>query len=130
MKPLKKYYKLVRTAYDDSLKSYAGGDLEYKLNEWTIAPDDTRLFVFDNLETAKEHAFPYSYELYECEIVGGIKGFGAYYYSDNSSFWKLFNKKVKSKKKIIFTKQEFDNIPLADMSAVLCKKVKLTKKVA
>lgn len=129
MKPLKKYYKLVRTAYDDSLKSYAGGDLEYKLNEWTIAPDDTRLFVFDDLETAKKYA-NYYYPLYECEIVGGIKGFGAYFFSNNSSFWKLFNKKVKSKKKIIFTKQEFDNIPLAEMSAVLCKKVKLIKKVA
>ena len=106
-------------------------DTEYKLNEWTVAPANTRLFVFDSLQKAEEfRRFKIGdYQIYECLIVGGIKGFGAHWSADQARFWHCFNEQIKTKKKVQITSYKFP-MALSPVPAILCKKVKLTKKVA
>lgn len=126
----KKYYKVVRQDHQGELISTGVSSIEYKQNEWTIAPDGTRLFVFDSLQNAKDFLDDYiGGVIYECEVEGGIKGFGAFYVRDQRIFWTKFNHFLGKKKKMEISETKF-GIPLTDISAVLCKKVKLTKKVA
>lgn len=125
----KKYYKVVRKDYGGQLISSGVSSIEYKQNEWTIAPDNTRLFVFENLQNAKDFLDDcISGVIYECEVEGGIKGFGAFYARDQRIFWNKFNHFLGKKKKMEFSETKF-GMPLTDINAVLCKKVKLTKKV-
>jgi hypothetical protein len=136
-KEQKKYYKVVYEHYN-SMKSANFSNIgynttQYKLNEWTVAPKNTRLFVFDNLAEAKVYAGKkLFYHIYECKIVGGIRGAGSNF-TDNdriNRYWKVFNKELKKKKKFnVYDVMRKNGILLAFYSAVLTKKVKLIKKV-
>jgi hypothetical protein len=129
----KKYYKIVHCFKDEKgFSYYSWGDpneiVEYKFNEWVEAPEGTRLFVFDNLKEALESRFRQNDVIFECEIVGGIKGKGAYFITGQEKFWEMFNSFIKRKKKV-----DFDligiQILLTFVSAVLTKKVKLVKEI-
>lgn len=128
----KKYYKVVDRIdlssaralnwYSETYTVY------YKLNEWTTAHNNSRLFVFDDLKEAFK--FKQSHEdVYECEIKGGIKFFGCDSRKNIHSFWQVFNKIIQKKKKM--KKEYFEKyyIGLTCISAILAKKVKLTKLV-
>lgn len=128
----KKYYKVVdlevfsngESRYFSARQFYPN---EYKLGQWTEAPENTRFFVFDNLDEAKK--FQDGNEvIFECEIFGGIQGRGAFYTDDTEEFWKLFNSFVKKKKKVNFD-GIFSKMKPTTMPAVLAKKVKLVKPI-
>lgn len=126
---MKKYYKVVRNDWvNRGLISARSGNVQYKVGEWVNAPENTRLFVFDSLQKAKEFCRDQPDEIYECQIKGGVKGFGAYRSSDNETFWKMFNAIISKKKK--FSMEEIEkHIILSFTPAILAKSVKLTKKV-
>lgn len=129
----KKYYKIVRLDEEEKGFSYnSWGNqietVEYKLNEWVEAPKGTRLFVFDSLEEALANKFRQNDVIFECEIVGGIKGRGAFLVGFQREFWKIFNSFVKRKKKVDYNLLG-KKFCLTIMSAVLAKKVKLVKEI-
>jgi hypothetical protein len=135
----KKYYKVVCTVPDHvggkqlySISNKDGREVKYELNKWISAPNETRLFVFDDLNKAKSFRNVFkTRKIYECEIIGGIKGKGARYRDSMDDYWNIFNKELKKKKKIDVEKiMEKNGISLAYIDAILAKKVKLTKKVA
>ena len=129
----KKYYKVVSVNdKKQALTSYifdCFNKVTYKVGEWVDAPDNSRLFVFDSLESAMAFAWN-DQQIYECEIVGGITGYGwiGGYSSDPFRFWEEINNILKRKKKV-----DFDEIrkkyTLCDTRSVLAKKVKLVKLV-
>jgi len=128
----KKYYKVVTEVRDEKgqtayISARYGGLAEYKIGEWTIAPGNTRLFVFDNLDEAFDFAF-LSEHIFECEIIGGIKGRGAFFSDNAPCFWRVFNSYLNKKKKVDFNKI-FKNIEPTEFHSVLAKKVKLIKKI-
>jgi hypothetical protein len=123
----KKYYKVL-TNYYGMLQSARRGNVFYSFGTWTNAPKNTRLFVFDNLIAASNFVLGERDKVFECEIVGGIEGKGAWDISDTNDFWKLFNSFVKKKKKVDFKKigEKFD---LTLTPAILVKKVKLVREI-
>lgn len=120
---MKKYYKVVDK--DDLTSARALRKVEYKINKWTNAPGNTRLFVFDSLSEANNFC-GFEEVIFECEVKGGVKLSGAQWGLDTDYFWKLFNAKIKKKKKIT---QEYvsKKIKLSETPAVLVKSVKLKK---
>lgn len=129
----KKYYKIVRREANATGFSYnswgnPNKKVEYKLNEWVEAPEGTRLFVFDSLEEALANKFRQNDVVFECEIVGGIKGKGAHFINHQEKFWEIFNSFVKKKKKVDFNLIGRQVWP-TDMSAILAKKVKIVKEI-
>lgn len=118
-----KYYKVL----DENLRSFLNiNRIQYKVGEWVKAPSNTRLFVFDNLYNAQK--FNTIYPIFECEIIGGIKGYPEVYYLDHTQYWDKFNARVAKKKKFhVKDCPEFTNLKIID--SVLCKAVKLTTKV-
>lgn len=125
---MKKYYKVVDDNYGYYSSARAYDAVSYKEGEWTKAPRNTRLFVFDNLKDARVFR-GFGEVIFECEIVGGVKFPGAYSNLDNSKFWEIFNKVLRNKKKV--TKEKFKELEkgLAEVDAVLAKKVKILKRV-
>jgi hypothetical protein len=133
-KEQKKYYKVVSVSKhgnDTVLHSARADDaVSYKENEWTIAPNNTRLFVFDDLKDAKRFSCA-GEVVYECKIIGGIKGKGADKYNSINEYWNIFNKELKKRKKFDVNElMEQHSISLSPYDAVLVKKLKLIKKVA
>lgn len=122
---MKKYYKVVDK--DDLTSARAWSKVKYKINEWTNAPRNTRLFVFDSLSEANNFC-GFEEVIFECEVKGGVKLPGAEWDSDIYDFWKLFNAKIKNKEKI--TREYMSKkIKLSRTPAVLVKSVKLKKLV-
>jgi hypothetical protein len=130
----KKYYKVLSVGRNGELLSARCRlpgyyTVPYKVNEWTTAPDNTRLFVFDNFDDAKRFSTYYEV-IYECEIIGGIEGFGLSDFTKIKEFWEIINTELKKKKKIDFVQIMIDNnLRWSTFDAVLAKKVKLIKKV-
>lgn len=124
-----KYYKLVSTdltSFDVAKEYYNGYTtkklVKYKVNEWVHAPDNTRLFVFKTLEDVHKYRNEYpGGKLYECEVIGGIDGYGYSGYSGVDKFWQTFNG-LKNKKKVYALFNHHHTVP-----ALLVKAVKLTK---
>jgi hypothetical protein len=127
------YYKVVRFKDEKLISSGTNmkNQVEYKLNEWTIAPNNTRLFVFDDLTRAESYVRGVENgRIYECNIVGGIKGRGSFWASDTEEYWKLCNKLLKQRKSWNHIQSkicESGEFSFAGISAILTKKVKLTK---
>lgn len=127
----KKYYKVVKNN-DGSLWSARCGEVLYKVGQWVVAPQNTRLFVFDDKHEAIMFADEgEGEEVYGCDIIGGIKFFGSNFSPDNDDFWSIWNEFLSKKKKFdpekvkkVLEKKE---IYLTSYPAVLAKKVKLTK---
>ena len=120
---MKKYYKVVDK--DDLTSARALRKVQYKINEWTNAPRNTRLFVFDSLSEANNFC-GFEEVIFECEVKGGVKLPGAEWDFDTDYFWKLFNAKIKKKEKI--TREYMSKkINLSQTPAVLVKSVKLKK---
>lgn len=127
------YYKVVRNENGKLLSARTGSyytdrkPVQYIPNRWVSAPENTRLFVFDNLSNAKSFiCYVNGEEIWECQIIGGISGFGAE--GNIISFWEKVNSYSKKKKKINFDKIQ-EKINLVNWEAILAKKVKLTKRV-
>jgi len=131
--PKKKYYKVVKNY--GKLYSCRAGKQEYPVKKWTHAPDNTRLFVFDNLHDAINFSVP-SEQIWECSIRGGIKCAGAYFPSGTDLFWKRFNEYLKTKKNTKDIQKYVENgkcgekVRLAEYPAILTKSVFLTKQIA
>lgn len=123
---MKKYYKVVDGGWGPYCSARSRNYVFYKVGEWTDAPGNTRLFVFDNLEDARKFR-SFGEVIFECEIVGGVKFFGANCRSNNNEFWEIFNNILLKKKKVTKEKFKKANIRLAEVDAVLAKKVKLLK---
>lgn len=132
----KVYYKVVRpnlqsavNSEDDVAKQRQ--NVQYKVNEWVSAPDNTRLFVFENFRDADnfvlQRKHPENLEIWECAVIGARKG----YPCDDSwaihSFWEHFNSFLKKKKAVCFS--EFPEYVHWCMPSILAKKVKLIKKI-
>jgi hypothetical protein len=131
-----KYYKVVATKNNREklTSSWHFNYIEYKLNEWTIAPKNTRLFVFDDLDRAKAYAarLGYDCDIYECKIIGGIKGYGSMWEDEEelSYYWNIFNNALKMKKGSEYIISRLKKvIILKRVPAVLTKKVKLTNRI-
>jgi len=110
--------------------------VEYTPHKWVKAPDNTRLFVFDNLKDAMEYAKPSNTKssIWECKIRGGIPFKGAISINKYAEYWAALNKILASKK--AFNPDAAEryltdvlNITLWKTPAVLAKSVKLTKKL-
>lgn len=129
---MKKYYKVVREIKTQSgeiqLQSARSRErcVHYKIGEWTVAPEGTRVFVFDDLNDAHEFCL-FKEGIYECRIFGGIRMSGADFVQDQGRFWEIFNELRKKKKKI--SPKDLREIMLADTPAVLAKKVMLLRKI-
>jgi hypothetical protein len=113
---MKTYYKVVFKEHDKKwsavTKSVTKIDgifpVEYKLNEWVSAPDDTRLFVFENRDEArtfqKARNDCYSttdYELYKCHCKHIIRNANGVLNAGDlnlQEFWNKVNKNLKNKK--------------------------------
>lgn len=124
-----KYYKVVNSDLTSATVFKADPidkrtPVQYKINEWVNAPNNTRLFVFDNLDEAKKFAWERVARLFECQIKGRIKHQGVDRFAHTSLFWEEFNLQLKKKKKINISKY-----PTASTPAVLAKSVKLTKEI-
>jgi len=124
----KKYYKVVYTESDDILHSATdiGKVVRYKQNEWVYAPGSTRLFVFEQLQHAKQYALEYPYRtIWECEVTPGVlRGGGVV--GNIVTFWNKVEKNLKAKKKWDhgITRQRIYN------HACLVKGVKLLSKIS
>lgn len=123
---MKTYYKVVDGHHLISARAYT--PVSYTVGEWTNAPIDTRLFVFDSLKEAKKF-YTSGESIYKCEVKGGIRGRGCDYFGDQLKFWELFSQHIKNKKKIDWLKME-DKMPLTFTQGILVKSVKLKKLVA
>lgn len=121
-KPRKIYYKLVC----DNLTSYIvtrpyGVTYKVGINVSPKKIPDSRLFVFDSLERARQFSF-YG-KVFECECTGIIKNaYGAC--GSIYSFWKKVNLNLKNKKK-----WNSGIKPLSSKGACFAKTVKLIKEV-
>ena len=123
----KKYYKVVFSRLDKmGSATLFGKDVNYKVGEWVSAPQNTRLFVFDNKKQAKAFAIAPDHFIYECQIIGGIHGQGCAIARLKARFWKQINSILQQKKKVDFDTLK---IPLFATACVLAKKVKLIKKI-
>lgn len=123
---MKTYYKVVNGHSLTSARAIT--PVSYAVGEWTNAPIDTRLFVFDSLKEAKKFYTSGEF-IYECEVKGGIRGRGCDYCDDQVKFWELFNQHIKNNKKIDWRKIK-DELPLTFTQGILVKSVKLKKLVA
>jgi len=107
----------------------------YIPNKWVNAPDNTRLFVFDDLDAAKDHATSCGggFQIWECSVKGGISFYGAWAADDTARYWDVINKYMATKKKFdlasMTQRMLEENIILVGLRAILVKSVKLTKKV-
>lgn len=123
----KKYYKVVFSHRDEmGSATLVGKNVNYKVGEWVSAPKNTRLFVFDNKKQAETFAMGPNHFIYECQIIGGIRGQGCSIARLKAHFWKQINSILQQKKKVDFDKLK---IPLFGSACVLAKKVKLIKKI-
>lgn len=117
---------------DGNLLSAGKNNFKYSLQDWNVAPSNSRFFVLDSLQEARSFAENKrlknykKYVIYECQIIGGVKGVGTKYIMDNKVFWDKFNADLLRKKKI--SQQEY-GMRLLDIVSVLTRKVKLTKQV-
>lgn len=145
----KTYYKVVSINPEDG-KFYSARarvsdrEVEYIPNKWVSAPEGTRLFVFDDLNKARkfladgkrlENGIDFKKrpeKLFECEIIGNIKGRGAYDNHYIEKFWETFTDFLSENKKKRFdfyAFRELFNMPLTSIPAVFAKKVKLVKEI-
>lgn len=67
----KTYYKVVKYNLKSAIIDNSA-DIEYKINKWVYAPCRMRLFVFDNLNSAKSFrrslCFWSKHRIFECEV--------------------------------------------------------------
>jgi len=129
----KKFYKVVKN-HSPSQEVYksarCGGTVHYPLGKWTSTKNNTRLFVFDNLSSAKDFCISKDGEMiFECEIKGGIRLQGAMETYQNVEFWQIVNKVLAKKKSNYRSALKKAGIVLADYPAILAKSVKLIKRV-
>ena len=85
----KSYYKVVKER-SDVLTSCRYGTLQYKIGEWTKAPEGTKLFVFDSFDAA--NSFAQSNDtIYSCDVRGVEDGLACLYEDYIETFWKAVN---------------------------------------
>ncbi len=135
-KAAKKYYKVVTKDMESllSLRVFSDKSLivNYYTNQWVHAPEDTRLFVFDNLDKAIELAKKYSSSVYECKIRGHIKLFGSKLIMDNKRFWDKLKPLIKNRHSNWKTREDLQKITgleIHETESIGAKAVKLVKKV-
>ncbi len=122
-----KAFKVV-TAWNLTSARYGG--VQYQLGQFVDAPEGTRLFVFSNIEAARD--FRGTNEvIYECEVKGNTKFVPCERSYDIKKYWEIFCKLKKSRKGI--HKEAFKGIHLSpDFEEGVCllvKSVKLLRKV-
>lgn len=122
----KKYYKILMRDMT-SINGANSFTIRYKLNEWTFPKiDGSGLYVFDNLENAKDFTLRESGILiYECEVVNPrkIKKLISISYLSTGYLNKLLETKKRHKK------QSFYWLRDVPKGTVLCDAVKLTRLV-
>lgn len=126
--------------------------VRYIQGEWVSAANDSRLFVFDNIKTARsflrdmQESYTFSFseggqcravELWECEVDDIVIGYGADSIYSIDQFWTIFNKSLSQLQgdnvdvynlwRTTFVRNE--KTPIADIRSVLAKRVKLTERV-
>ena len=123
------YYKVVRanlfSARTDSYE-ISRRMVKYKIGKWISAPNNTRLFLFENLEDAQNFANQ-GERIFECKAIGVIRGFPAHF--SFSYYWNLIESLLKKKKKVNFDSKEFRGYTITNRPSILAKKVKLVKEV-
>jgi hypothetical protein len=129
-------YKLVKTMdYQPTLYISSNGynGCYYRLNQWTIAPKNTRLFVFDSLDELRVSygKIMHGFKIFKCQVKGGIKGYPCENIWARDEYWNLINATLKKKKSL---KHFFNNpvkgIPLLTFyPSYLVKAVKLIEEV-
>ena len=88
-----KYYK-VTSVMKSSARAYFDGSIFYRLNEW-VTPTFGKLFVFNNLETAKSFMCS-SERIFECRVRNPSRIYRIpKYMKDLKDYWE--GKKVKKK---------------------------------
>lgn len=133
----KVFYKVVQV-YSGTL--YSGGvwnnRINYRLEEWIHAPQGTRLFVFEDLQKARDFASKDSYrKVYECEIKGSVILYPSTYHRHIDNYWKIVGKKIKNRHSNWKNIDEFSaifkgtEIEIMDLKSVGAKSVKLIKQV-
>lgn len=154
---MKTYYKVV-TAKKKSLiinderlitrsvKRCKKYNIQYKIDEWVEANNDSRLFVFETLAHATSFKQWFGGDIFECHVKGAINCPGLYFdkehYPNNinlermDDFWKMFNQFLKQKKggrHIQERLAEYYDLSVdyfGNSEAILAKSVKLIKKIA
>ena len=100
--------------------------VEYFVDKWAIAPQDTRLFVFENLQQARSFKRYTNEIVYQCLICDYVRFFPCESIWKIARYWELFNNNV-------FNMEEFENANVSintAISSLLAKKVMLLEKVA
>lgn len=138
---MKTYYKVCNTSRNDILTSAVCNyfaPVEYKINQAVVAPEDTKLFVFNNLTAAKK--FVYSQianitylrlKIFECTITNPRKPIDAWNATSRLKFWKDI--KIARKKKVNILRYLIKNGSYADpwpAGTIWCDSVTLTKQVS
>ena len=106
--------------------------MNYSVDKWVEAPQDTRLFVFDNLDKAIALAQEFSCDVYECKIRGHIKLFGSKLVMDNKQFWNKLKPLIKNRHSNWKTREDLQKITgleIHETESIGAKAVKLVKKV-
>jgi len=85
------FYKVLTTDLCNINISEEQPKVQYKIDQWTYAPFGTRLFVFDNLASAKEEAKYTHYKIFKCDILNGVHHSACGSVFDIKKFWALFN---------------------------------------
>ncbi len=120
-----KAFKVVR----QSLRSARCGDVKYGIGKVAVAPENTRLFVFRDLEKAKSFA-ERGEDIYECEVTGLSKArFMCYEVASIPSFWRKLGRLRAQKVKITRDNLHRDAVP-AIPGTFFAKTVELKKLVA
>lgn len=121
------YYKVVR-GVSQLFSARSEYSVEYKVNEWTEAPGNTRLFLFDSLEAAKDFKWD-NESVYTCYAQHIAIGYGAFSTGTINVFWNFVAEHSKGRhvtKAIAKANKEFRS---SVHKAVLARRVKLLEKV-
>jgi len=117
-----KYYKVVNKFLDSARASeWDGFSIKYKIGEFVYPTlKNSKLFVFDNLESAKDFAYKDWDKIFECEVVNPSKAkYMATFVSCIEDFWAAKNRKESVK----------GYADKAVSGTIFCDAVKLIKKV-
>lgn len=121
------YYKVVYGGNcQNELTSARSAIVTYKVGEWIEAPENTRLFVFDNFDDARRFRIS-GEQIYLCEVEDPVKMRGAFTF-EFESFWNMVNKILDSGGKLEES-PEYIYWHKSEIEAICVRKVKLVERV-
>lgn len=127
---MKKYYKVVLKCSSDhsNLKS-AYSNVPYKMGDFVCAPQGTKLFVFNSLDSAQNFAFGRKLAVYECLVKNPRLVKTLRSNTSHNDYWRYIADAKKRKLNInqYLTKKSAVKRQKWPFGTVWCDAVKLTK---